>query len=231
MITPRHVAVIPVKEISERVQNKNFRLFADGRTLLEFKLKHLLDSKIFDEIYISSDSKKAEEIAGNHGVRFLERDNYFCNNTTSWSDVIHHVIDSIPESDATHVSWCHTTSPLFNRYGECYNKYLSLLVDEGKEYDGLVAVKSLNEFIVNEKSRPVNYNWGIWHDYSQYLDPLYSVNGALFLMTKGTYLKNRYVMSKRPYLFKCHEWESIDLDNEFDFKLAQIIYENLNSLI
>jgi CMP-N-acetylneuraminic acid synthetase len=37
----RIVAVIPVKQKSDRVENKNFREFADGFSLIEIKSIHL----------------------------------------------------------------------------------------------------------------------------------------------------------------------------------------------
>ena len=40
----RIVAVIPVKDKSERVESKNFTEFAKGISLFELKIKHLIDS-------------------------------------------------------------------------------------------------------------------------------------------------------------------------------------------
>ncbi len=220
----RIVAVIPVKETSERVKGKNFKLFTDNVSLLELKIQHLLSSSIFDEIYISSDSLKAETIAKKYDIKFIKRDKFFCNNVTSWSDVIYNVVSSIPEEITSTIAWCHTTSPLFENYKEAIQTYKS--IENNNDYNGLITVSKLSEFIVNEKSRPINYHWGVWHEYSQNLDKLYSITGALFITTKNEILKNRYVVSTKPYLFVVSDYESIDVDTIYDFNLAKLMYNN-----
>ncbi|MDX2128602.1 MAG: hypothetical protein SFU91_06160 [Chloroherpetonaceae bacterium] len=222
------ISVIPVKDKSERVESKNFRLFDQNLSLFEFKLLQIINSKAFDEIYISSDSEKAEEIAKNYSLKFIKRPQEFCNNTTPWSEVIHHVVDSLNICDNDHVAWCHTTSPLFDSYSKAVTVYFDKL---SKGYNGLISVSAFKEFLVNEKSRPFNYNWGVWHDYSQNLETLYRITGSLFISTKKEMIKNRYVISTKPYLFESSAFEGIDIDTEFDFKLAQLLYQNKSQFI
>lgn len=221
----RKVAVVPVKQKSDRVQNKNFRQFADGLSLLEFKVKQIIDAGCYDKVYISSNSDEAKAVADKYGLQHLVREDYYCNNDISWSDVIHHVASSLPEDDDVAVSWCHTTSPLFWKYGEAVKKFEELIAS-ASGYDGLTAVTTFSEFLLTEKSRPFNYNWGIWHDYSQYMEKLYRVTGSLFIAFKKEMIKNRYVMSKKPYLYITSPAEGLDVDTVFDFLLAQKIYND-----
>ena len=224
------VAVIPVKEKSERVESKNFTEFVDGISLFELKLQHLVNSKAFDEIYVSTNSPRAKEISAKYNnIKIIDRDDYFCNNITSWSDVIHEVALSIPEEDDTTIAWCHTTSPLFSRYAECVDRYKSVI--HNNEYNGLMTVSNLMEFIVSDKARPVNYHWGVWHEYSQNLDKLYAITGALFIANKSEMVKNRYVASTKPYLFEVNDFEAIDIDTMYDFKMAQLMYKNKEELL
>lgn len=222
------VAVVPVKEKSDRVISKNFRPFADDLSLFELKLKQLVAANCFDKIFVSSDSSEAERIAKKYNVDFIFRDERFCNNIISWSDVIHHVVDSLPVEDDTVVAWVHTTSPFFFDFQSAVKAY-DENVNEAK-YDGLVTVSDFKEFLVTDKSRPYNYNWGVWHDYSQDLDPLYRVTGALFMAKKALMIKHRYVMSHRPFLHVTSDVEGIDIDTDFDFKMAQLIHNNRKEL-
>lgn len=226
----RIVAVIPVKDKSERVENKNFVEFANNLSLFELKLQHLIYSKAFDKIYISTNSIRAKEIASKYeNIKIIDRDDFFCNNITSWSDVIYEVICNIPEDEDTNIAWCHTTSPLFTNYKEAIEKYQDIF--QNKTHNGLVTVSKLTEFIVSEKARPVNYHWGVWHEYSQNLDKLYSITGALFIAQKKEILKNRYVCSSKPYLFEVSDYEAMDIDTIYDFKIAQLLYENKDKLM
>lgn len=223
----RKVAVIPVKEKSDRVDNKNFKIFADNCSLLELKIKQLLAANCFDAIYISSNSDKAKSLAIEYQVQYIERSDSYCNNIISWSDVIHYVISSLPEESDTVIAWCHTTSPLFSGFTEAMQKFMDL-IKGNSEFDSLTTVTPFSEFLLNEKSRPYNYNWGIWHDYSQNLEKLYKLTGALFIALKSEMIKNRYVMSKKPYLYLTSPIEAIDIDTTYDLKLAQLIYNNIN---
>lgn len=218
------IAVIPVKETSERVNNKNFRIFADNYSLLELKIIQLIDSCAFDKIYVSSDSERAREIAELHGVHFIRRNQEFCNNQVPWSDVIVEVVSSLPVDNESSIAWCHTTSPLFDRYKEACEFYRNL----GSQYDSIVAVRKFSEFLVTDKGRPYNYNWGVWHEYSQNLQELYSVTGAIFITKKWRILENRYVISRNPSFFVSSPFESVDVDTEYDFCLAQMLYLNRN---
>lgn len=219
----RVVAVIPVKDKSERVKSKNFIEFLDGKSLFELKIEQLKNSGVFDEIYVSSNSDRAKAVCDKEDIKYTHREDRFCNNDIPWSDVIFEVVNSLPEEEETSVAWCHTTSPLFSNFEDAIQKYKSL----GEEYNGLVTVKRFTEFLVNAKGFPVNYNWGVWHKYSQYLDIYFTITGALFVAPIKEMKKNRYVISTNPYLYETSDFEAIDVDTEFDFKLAQMMLKNL----
>lgn len=223
------VAVIPVKHQSERVKQKNFRPFDGNRSLLDVKIDQLKKSRAFDTIYISSDSPDASRAAADAEIEFIERDKSLCNNEVPWSDVIYEVVNSIPEPESSTIAWCHTTSPLFDLYEECLECYYDNL-NSGQE-NGLVAVSRCKEFILDEHATPVNYSWGPWHRYSQFLANYYFVSGALFVAPKKEMLKNRYVISSNPFLYEASAEKSVDIDTEFDFKFAQYLYAERTSVL
>ena len=220
----RVVAVIPVKSISERVASKNFREFFAGESLFSLLIDKLLNSSEIDEIYISSNALDVKDKVEKLGCKFIQRADEFCNNNVPWSDVIAHVADSIPENDDTAIAWCHTTSPLFDEYDKAIQSY-KISTKNGK-FDGLVTVSELAEFIVSEKRQPINYTWGPWHRYSQHLDTMYAITGALFIAPKIEMVRNRYVISKNPDFYEVSPLKAIDVDTEYDFKLAQLLMKN-----
>lgn len=219
----RTVAVVPVKEKSDRVTSKNFREFHDGISLFEHKIRQLRTSGCFDAIYVSSDYEALKERQAELGFIFLKRDPDYCTNVMPWSDVIHYVASSLPENPGTSLAWCHTTSPLFNDYSACLRNYHEK-VAEG-EHDGLVSVKRVAEFLISEGGLPINYGWGVWHRYSQHLPKVYAVNGALFVAKIGTMIENRYVISRQPYFHEADDLSSVDVDTELDFSYAQYLME------
>jgi len=220
----RIVAVIPVKENSERVPNKNFRPFnSEGESLIDITIKKLSRIEILDHIYISTD-KEDFKIDDNEAITVLKREKKFCNNIVPWSDVIYNVMKSIPEKDNTIIMWSHTTTPLFKSYEKALKTFLEL---DSVKYNSLVVVEKLKEFIIDEKGMPWNYMYGIWHKYSQDLPNLYKITGSLFINELSEMLNTRYVINSKPFLFEIDSKFGIDIDTEWEYELAQILYKYL----
>ena len=163
------IAVIPVKKNSERVKNKNFRKFYKNLSLFQIKLIQLVRSKQFDRIIVSSDSLDARKISAKYnGVEFYYREKKFCNNKISWSNVINEVLDGKEINKEDIISWCHVTSPFFKNYKSMLEKFKKC-----KKNDSMLTLQENKSFILNENLKPINYQFGKWHDYSQNLPKYY----------------------------------------------------------
>lgn len=213
------VALVPVREGSQRIKNKNFIPFADGKSLLELKIEQLKMSNCFSHIYVSSDSKRARETALSSGVEFLPRAPEMCRSDVPWSYVVEHIMNTIPGTPV--VTWALATSQLFSDFSKPVNKFL----ENQCTYDSLVAVLPRKSFFLNEFGRGINYNLGYWHPYSQELETYYEVTGACYIGLKTDMLKWKYWFGVRPYLYKVSISEAIDVDMPEDFKFAQQIYK------
>lgn len=208
------VAVVPVREGSQRVKSKNFRPFFKGESLLKLKVDQLKASSTISRIYISSDSSRARQLAEDYEVEFLERDPWLCSSEVRWSEVIAGVAETVPGNP--YICWAHTTSPLFRDFDRAVEQFRSL----NETYDSLVTVCPFQGFLLSKQGRPMNYSFGVWHDYSQDLEPLYSVTGALFIAAKANIQKWRYLIGIKPYLMEVDPTMAVDIDNEHDFRLA-----------
>ena len=215
----RIVAIVPVKSKSERVASKNFKTFSDGKSLLDILLQKLLKLKLLDHIYISTNKKDLE--ISHEKITILERDEKYCNNVTPWSDVIYEIASKIPEPSNTTVMWSQVTSPLFSDYEKALDTYLNL----PNEYNSLVTVEQFKEFLIDENGRGINYNHGAWFTYSQYLPTLYKVLHNLFILQLSEILKLRYVINNKPYLFQVDSMSATDIDWNWQWNLAKILYE------
>jgi CMP-N-acetylneuraminic acid synthetase len=212
------VALIPVREGSQRVKEKNFREFVAGRSLLELKINQAKEAGCFDHIYISSDSEKAKKIAIENGVEFLQRSEVMCQAHTPWAEVVEHIMETIPDDPI--VTWGLATSPTFNNFSGAVKTF----VEKCNEFDSLVAVLPKKSFFLNKFGKGINYNLGYWHPYSQELETYYEVTGACYIGRKSDMAKWKYWFGIRPYLFEVSNIESIDVDTLDDFESAQKIY-------
>ena len=211
-------SVIPVKKNSDRVLNKNFRPIHDGYSLLDIKLQHLQKTNSIKKTFISSDYVKLKKLEKNNSkLKFIYRKKNYCNNIISWSDMIYYVVKSLPCPNNSILVWSHTTSPFFSRIDEAIDKFKK---SEKKGYDSLFTSTKFKGFLLDSSLNPVNYQWGFWHKYSQYLSKYHTINGALFVARKQTMLDAKYVIGKNPINFDCDNRESIDIDNEEDFEYA-----------
>ena len=62
-----NIAVIPARKGSKRIKNKNIKLFKN-RPMIYWTIKAAKDSKLFNKIYVDTDSKKIAKLAKYLGV-------------------------------------------------------------------------------------------------------------------------------------------------------------------
>jgi CMP-N-acetylneuraminic acid synthetase len=214
----RFVAIIPAKSNSSRVPSKNFREFYGRQSLLDIKIEQCKMAQVFDAIYVSSESDRAEAIAGQHDVEFVRRDERLCQDSTPWSEVLTGILDSVPVDDSTLIAWSPVTSPVFCRYRSA----LEFL--RGSSGDSLMTVTKIQHYLLNADFLPLNFQFGVWASYSQGLKPVYQMNCALWLATKEKMLRNRFQTGDNPVFFELPVEEGIDIDTVEEFELAQYFY-------
>ena len=211
------VAIIPVREGSSRVLNKNFRKISDFDSLLDLKISQLKKQHNFDKIYVSSDSKIAKKISEYHEVEFLYREPYFCSSQARLHEYNTYMLSTIPGNPI--VAWAMVTSPLFDGY----DKAISEFFNRTPEHDSLVTVIPYKDFLINKHGKPINCAFGHWHLLTHELNEAYQITGALYLAEKKLQMEWKYWVGLRPFLYETSVIESIDVDYEDDFKLAEIL--------
>ena len=217
------VAVVPVREGSQRINEKNFRPFAGYPTLVHQKIAHLKDVGCFEHIYISSDSERVRRIAEECGAEYLPRDPYMCTSAARWDEVVVSIMGDVPGNP--HVAWAMVTSPLFTNYGPPVADYLAAR----DCHDSLVAVKKVREYLMDEVGRPLFSGWGVWPPYTTEIKPLYAVSDALFIARKTDQLRWRYWFGPKPLLYEVSTLEAIDVNFEEDLQMAHAALASLQA--
>jgi N-acylneuraminate cytidylyltransferase len=215
---------LPTRKGSERVKKKNTRPFAgveDG--LIGNKIAQLVQSRLIDEIIISSNDEECIKIAEKYNdsrIRIMERPEYLCTSQTNLQDLIMYVPTI---TDAEHILWGHVTTPIIGaeEYDKAIERYFASL-EEG--YDSLVGVKELRNFLLNHEGRIINNTTDIPWPRTQDLETLYEINHTMFITSRGIYQEKKNRLGDRPYLYVMNEMLSFDIDWEEDFKMAEMIY-------
>ena len=89
-------------------------------------------------------------------------------------------------------------------------------------YDSVLACTEHQEFTYF-KGKPVNFNPEVIQK-TQDLEPVIMGNGAFFIFTKKIFKENNNRTGQNPYFYPITFPESVEIDNEPDFKLARGVY-------
>jgi CMP-N-acetylneuraminic acid synthetase len=62
---------------------------------------------------------------------------------------------------------------------------------------------------------------------TQDLPPLYEENSCLYLFTKEILQDRHNRIGRRPYLFEIDRREAVDIDEEIDFRIAELMHKEM----
>jgi len=216
-------ALIPVRSGSVRVKNKNIRPFANS-TLLEIKIRQLLRIDKIDEVCVSSDSDEMLKMAKSLGATPVRRDAKYASSDSLINDVWAHMSQNIV---CEHVLYTNVTNPLVR--DETYDKCIKQYFESIDDYDSLNTVSIIKEFLwLGEK--PINYDWKK-QPRSQDLPDVFYPNFAINILKRATMENQRSVIGKKFYPYALDKIESIDIDDEEDFLIADLLYHHLKRKI
>lgn len=215
-------AVIPIRKGSQRVKDKNLRPFA-GTTLLDIKIKVLLQVPEIDEIIVNTNSEAAIELveleyAGTK-VTYHRRAEFYASSECSGSMFFKH-LGEVTDTDVFVYTPC--TSPFIKpeTISKCIRQFL-----DNPEYDCLATVSSIKEFMWLD-GNPLNYN-PLHAPNSQDLPNVVALNFGTTVVGRDTLIANRNIIGKNPQFVITDEIESVDIDTPLDFYLAEQMYKRL----
>ena len=211
-------ALIAVRSGSERVKKKNIRPFAKETSLLEIKLSQAARSKYLKNVYVSSDSDEMLDLANAFNAVGIKRDPHFASNTIPMNLVYEYMANQL---DCEHIVYLHVTSPLLKNktLDYCIEKYKSL---DFAKYDSIATVNRLHEYLWKD-GKPLNYNPDE-HPRSQDLPKVFSLNFAVNIISRNKMIKLKNIIGKSFYPIVLEKEESIDVDTEFEWGIAEHLY-------
>lgn len=211
-------ALIAVKGNSERVPKKNVRPFA-GSSLLEVKLKQVIESEAFGRILVSSEDDEILAVCERAGVSTHKRDAYYSTSEVPMSEVYQYLAREV---QTEHIAWIPVTNPLVHAgiYRDAVSKYFSM---DHTRHDSLVSVTELHEYIFFE-NKPLNFTRDPWMR-SQDLKGTYAINFAINILKKENMISFRATFGEKPEFFVVPDGFGLDIDYMEDFLLAELIYK------
>ena len=214
------VAVIPIKSISRRVKNKNFRLI-NNKPLYRYLLDNLKYCN-FNEVYVDSDSVEIEKYCKKAKYKFIKRLPRLAQDNASGNDVLNYHQSIV---DADYYFQLYITAPLLSvkTINNCIEK-----IKKNNKYDSILTSKSIHTWFWY-KGRPVNYDPKILPR-SQDASPLIFETTGLYGIRDKILKKKKAPIGNKPYFYEVSDEEAIDLDNLKDLEyLEYYVKQNLLS--
>lgn len=226
-------AIITARGGSKRVPGKNIRDFC-GKPIIAYSIEAALKSGLFEEVMVSTDSEEIAAIGRNSGasVPFM-RSEKTSDDYADTTDVLNEVIEMYGKRGITFNEFCciYPTAPFITP--EKLRESYQLLQDE--DVYNVIPMTSFsfppqrgmrlkdNGFI--EPVDPVGINAR-----SQDLPVVYHDCGQFYWMKTEKYLENDNILDNHTKPYFVPESEVQDIDNESDWKLAEIKYRYMKGI-
>lgn len=214
-------ALMPMKHHSERVPGKNFRLLG-GKPLFHWMLEVLSNSPYIDEIVINTDSPEiAKDATDNFKVTIIDRPEYLLGDMVSMGPIIEY---DLTQLDGDFFLQTHSTNPLLTTetVNRAIETYFSL-----KEHDSLFTVTPLQTRFYWPDGSAINHDPGNMIR-TQDLDPIYEENSCLYVFSRESFKSTNFRLGKKPQMMSMDRIESIDIDDEDDFIMAEYFIKKRN---
>lgn len=223
------VCIIPARGGSKRIPGKNIREFA-GKPIIAYSIEVALKSKLFDEVMVSTDEEGIARIARQYGasVPFL-RSKENSDDVSTTADVLIEVLGRYK-----------ATNQLF-QYACCIYPTAPFVSEEdiAAGFGKLVAEKRDSVFPVVAYDYPI---WRslkhtedgrvemFWPEYrnsrSQDLQHAYHDAGQWYWLECATFLNEKKIYTENSSSIILNPLFVQDIDDEIDWKLAELKYQS-----
>ena len=211
--------VIPARVGSNRIKLKNLRLL-DGKPLVLHAIEVAKNFKLADGVYLNSDGNIFERIAEDNSINFYKRNPELA---TTESLIDDYLYDFMTSCHSDYLILLNPTSPFFEI--DSLNRAWEQFMDSGVNTQLSCERIQTHCFVSNS---PINFSAQLKHQRTQDVEPIMALNFAVTIWKTSSfidcYIKNGYGVHHGDIgLFETKSWESVDLDYEDDFQLAEQI--------
>ncbi len=227
----KNIAIITARGGSKRIPKKNIKEFL-GEPIIAYSIKAALNSKLFDEVMVSTDSLDIAGIAKELGavVPFM-RSPKTADDFATTADVLIEVIDNYKKigKDFDLLCCIYPTAPFVTQ--KKLKDSLNLMLE--KKADSVLPIIKFSypiqrAFRSTENSL-IEYFWPEnINKRSQDLEKSYHDAGQFYWIKTDVLLNYKSLVTKNTVGFEISELEAQDIDEESDWKMAEIKYQLLN---
>jgi N-acylneuraminate cytidylyltransferase len=225
------LALITARGGSKRIPRKNIKDF-NGKPIIAYSIEAALGAGVFDEVMVSTDDEEIAEISRSYGaqVPFL-RSEKTSNDFATTSDVINEVISEYEKRGQKFdiITCIYPTAPFIT--SEKLKKAVEDL--ESSDADSLIPVVRFSyppqRAMEIQDGRLVFRQPENLTARSQDLTPHYHDAGQFYVTRTESFLRTNSLLMGSIIPLELSELEVQDIDNEVDWKLAELKYNLMYS--
>ncbi len=214
-------AIIGIKEVSVRVQNKNLRTLG-SKPLFCWIIDTLLSIEQISEIIINADGENLiQQLNNAYGKKIIvvEREDELKGHDVPMNNII---LSSLEMCKNETILNTHVTNPFLKD---------STIKDAIKSYTsenvGLFSVSKHQSRFYKSNLEPVNHNPDILLK-TQDLEAVYEENSLLYIFSKKEFYEQQNRITKNSKPFVTSKLESIDIDTEDDWYLSTKVAQDIS---
>lgn len=220
-----NIAIITARGGSKRIPKKNIREFC-GRPIIEYSIRAALESKLFDEVMVSTDSEEIAEISKQCGasVPFF-RSAQNSNDYAITADVINEVIIEYEKLGKRFDTLCciYPTAPFVTakKLSDAYNEMKNSNADSAMT---VVRYGFPPQRAVVIRNGRIEFQYPEYNKTrSQDLEPIYHDCGQFYFCNVEAFKKYKTMITPNCVPFVVSE-EVQDIDNISDWNIAEMKY-------
>lgn len=225
------IALITARGGSKRLPGKNVRPLA-GKPLIVWSIEAALAARSIRRVLVSTDDEAIADSAAKAGaeVPFL-RPAELSGDHASHYDVVAHALDWLESAEGALpdlLCLLQPTSPL--RTAADIDATVDLVRSSGADSGFAVSQVPVHPYYMYrlDPSGSAEPYLPQLQGYvrSQDLEPVYHVNGAVYVLRPSTFRQRNSVLSGRPMAHVMPPERAVDIDDEHDFALAEAIVKS-----
>ena len=215
-------AIILARGGSKGIPKKNLKLFC-GKPLIAWTILQAKLSKKIDNVYVSSDSLEILNISKKYGAKIIKRPSSISGDKAKSESAILHALTVLGDKQKG-IVMLEPTAPL--RSPNDLDNCIKLFIDQN--WDSGFSGAYLADFLIWKNTRgklkSINYD-SKKQGPRQMREPDIVENGAIYIFNYKKLTKSRNYYFKKTYAYLMPKEKSVDIDDIFDFKLAESLYK------
>jgi pseudaminic acid cytidylyltransferase len=224
-----NICIIPARGGSKRIPKKNIKDFL-GRPIISYAIESALRSNLFDEVMVSTDDQEIAQVALYYGAKvpFL-RTTKNADDFSTTTDVLIEVLNEYMKKGNYFSYACclYPTTPLLNvkKLEDAYkiimeNKFETVLTVQSFSFPIQRAFYKNDELVTWVEPKHALLR-------SQDLPKTYHDSGQFYFFKVSAFLESKILINTKTAAIEINELEAQDIDNESDWKIAEIKYKAL----